>query len=122
MKFILTLILSSSFFLLKAQPPSADSVLQEAYAKAASENKNVFLIFHASWCIWCRKMDSAMNDPAIKKSFDKNYVIIHLTILESADKKSLENPGAIELYTKYAGPKGQGIPFWIIYDKNGNFL
>ena len=63
-----------------------------------------------------------MNDPAIKKSFENNYVITHLTILESADKKSLENPGAIELYTKYAGPKGQGIPFWIIYDKNGKFL
>jgi thioredoxin-related protein len=100
---------------------SADDILKEAYQTAAKEKKNVFVIFHASWCVWCRKMDSSMNDQSCKDFFNKNYVIRHLTVYESADKKSLENPGAIELLTKYHG-LNQGIPFWLVFDKDGKLI
>ncbi len=98
-----------------------NDVLQEAYRLAAAENKNVFLMFHASWCGWCHKMDSSLNDKSIKPFFDKNYVITHLTVYESSDKKDLENPGALEFLTKYKG-NDLGIPYWIIIDKNGKWL
>lgn len=103
------------------QVPSADAVLKEARAKAAKENKKLMVIFHASWCGWCRKMDASLNDPSVKDFFDKNYVITHLTIDESPDKKNLENPGAEELNKKWGG-EDQGIPFWVIMDKDGNIL
>jgi len=77
--------------------PTADAVLKEARAKAAKENKKIMVIFHASWCGWCHKMDTSLNDPSVKDFFQKNYVITHLVISESKDKKSLENPGAEEL-------------------------
>lgn len=102
-------------------PPSAEEVLQSAFSKAKTEKKNVFIIFHASWCGWCHKMDDAMNDAACKKYFSDNYVIEHLTIMENGDKKELENPGAEDLYKKYA-PLESGIPFWLIYDANGNLI
>jgi thiol-disulfide isomerase/thioredoxin len=98
-----------------------NDVLQEAYRQAAAENKNVFVMFHASWCGWCHKMDSSLNDKSIKAFFDKNYVITHLTVYESKDKKDLENPGALEFLTKYKG-NDVGIPYWIIADKNGKWL
>ncbi len=107
---------------LKAQSPaSADLVLKNATAKATKENKNVFVIFHASWCGWCHKMDTSMNDASVKKFFTDNYVIEHLTVMESEKNKALENPGAQDLLAKYKGDKG-GIPFWLIFDKNGNLL
>ena len=102
-------------------PASAADVLKEAYQQAANENKNVFVMFHASWCIWCHKMDTSMNDPACKKFFEDNYIIRHLVVDESKDKLALENPGAKELRTKYHGD-GQGIPFWLVFDKEGNLL
>jgi len=103
------------------QTPSADKILADARSVATKENKNVFVIFHASWCGWCHKMDTAMNDPAIKKFFSDNYVVRHLVVMESKNKKNLENPGALELMQKYSG-EGSGIPFWFISDKNGQFL
>ena len=102
-------------------PLPADSILSRALSKAKAEKKNVFVIFHASWCGWCRKMDAAMNDPACKPFFDANYVVEHLTILESKDKKNLENPGAEALFKKYA-PADSGIPFWLIYDAQGMLI
>lgn len=121
-------ILVSIFMLLsvvvaKAQqtPASASDVLKEAYQQAANQKKNVFVMFHASWCGWCHKMDKSMNDPACKRFFDDNYVIRHLVVDESKDKKNLENPGAAEMKIKYNGD-GQGIPFWLVFDKQGNLL
>ena len=107
----------------KAQPspPSADEILKGAYLAATKENKNVLIIFHASWCGWCHKMDKSMNDEVCKKFFENNFVIRHLVVDESEDKKNLENPGADELRKKYHGD-GQGIPFWLVFDKNGKLL
>ena len=113
-------LLSFVFLLINAQQvPSADAVLKAAYAKAAKENKNVMVIFHASW--WCHKMDTSLNDPSVKDFFTKNYVIEHLTVYESKGKENLENPGALQLLTKYHG-NDQGIPFWLVLDKNGDLL
>ena len=101
--------------------PSADVLLKEARVEADKMHKNIFIIFHASWCSWCHKMDNAMNDGALKSFFDNNYVIVHLTVDESKGKKDLENPGADELRKKYHGDQ-QGLPYWFILDANGNFL
>ena len=100
---------------------STDIILKEAYQQAAKENKNVFIIFHASWCVWCHKMDSSMNDPTCKKFFDDNYITRHLVVDESKGKKLLENPGANELRAKYHGAD-VGIPFWLVFDKDGKLL
>ncbi len=45
--------------------PDADLIMQKAIAEAAKSHGNVFIIFHASWCGWCHKMDNAMNDEKI---------------------------------------------------------
>ena len=102
-------------------PESAGKVLTAAREVAVAEHKNIFVLFHASWCGWCHKMDSAMNDPQIKKYFDGNYVVRHLVVMESKDKKALENPGALELMKKYSD-ESSGIPFWIVYDTTGALL
>lgn len=78
-------------------------------------------MFHASWCGWCHRMDKAMNDEAVKKFFDENFVIRHLVVMESDGKKDLENPGAAEMMKKYHGDKS-GIPYWLVFDSNGTLL
>jgi len=120
-----TLLLTGFLFLSivgKSQSPEpADAILKEAGSVAAKEKKNVFVLFHASWCGWCHKMDTAMNDNSVKKFFTDNYVIRHLVVYESKGKENLENPGALDLLKKYKGDE-KGIPYWLIFDKNGKLL
>ena len=126
MKLKFSLLLFLSFFcmaLIHAQssPRSADEILKSAFQRAANEKKNVFVMFHASWCAWCHKMDTSLYDPVCRKFFADNYIIEHLTVYESKGKENLENPGALALLTKYKG-NDIGTPYWMIFDKDGNLL
>ncbi len=123
LRFCLFLILSFLLIgIVNAQsPPSADEVMKAASKQADKEKKNVFVMFHASWCLWCHKMDTAMSDPVCKKFFTDNYVIEHLTVYESKGKQNLENPGALALLTKYNG-NDIGTPYWMIFDNDEKLL
>lgn len=100
---------------------SASEILNAAYKQAKLENKNVFVMFHASWCGWCKKMDNHMNDASCQTFFDENYVIEHLVVKERKGMRHLETPGALEVLKKYKGEKS-GIPFWLIFDEKGNLM
>ena len=110
----------TSLFSQKA-PLSSEEIMKEAFTSAKKQNKKVLVMFHASWCGWCHKMDTSLNDASVKKFFDDNFVIRHLVVFESKGKENLENPGALEMLTKHDG-KDQGIPFWLIFDKDERFL
>jgi thioredoxin-related protein len=121
-KFIIASILFLCSFDVEAQKTiSSYALLQTAYKRAATENKNVFIIFHASWCGWCKKLDASMNDTLTKKYFEKNFIVVHLTVLESPQNKKLENEGALELLTKYKGEEA-GLPFFVITDKREKII
>jgi thiol-disulfide isomerase/thioredoxin len=105
----------------QSDPPSVDQILKEAMQQATKEKKNILIIFHASWCGWCRKMDSSINDESCRKFFEGSYVIRHMVAYESRDKKSLENPGVYEFLSRYNADE-LGLPSWFIFDQNGNLL
>lgn len=103
-------------------PLPVTELLPIASKKAALEGKAVFVIVHASWCGWCRKMDQSMtDDPAVKALFQKAFVVTHITAYESKGKEALENPGAVAFLTKYGGAD-EGLPFWYIFDAKGTLL
>lgn len=62
-----------------------------------------------------------MNDSRCKTMFENNYIIVHLTVHENGNQKKEENPGADDVLKKY-GAFDTGIPFWLIYNKDGNLL
>lgn len=118
-RFLLALLLAGAAAQAQKKT-SAAQIIAEAKTTAAKEHKNIFIIFHASWCGWCHKMDTAMNDASCKALFDKQYVIRHIDVMEHGDKKVLENPGGEELLKAHGG--GDGIPFWYVTDSKGQLL
>ena len=104
-----------------ANAQSATEIMNKAYNQAKVENKNVFLIFHASWCGWCKKMEKNMEDPLVKEYFDQNYVKAFITVEERGEKATLNTPGGAE-FVEQLGGKNQGLPYWVILDENGKVL
>lgn len=121
MLIVLSFLLTFSINAQQKKVLPAQEILANAYEQAKMENKNIILIFHASWCGWCKKMDNSMQDEKCKKYFDNNYVTVHLTVDESKENKNLENPGAAEIRLKYNGGMA-GLPFWVVLDKEGKLL
>ncbi|WP_294818273.1 thioredoxin family protein [uncultured Flavobacterium sp.] len=120
-KIALMLLLAMAAFATATAQETAASILDKASAQARKENKKVFVMFHASWCSWCKKMDNNMNSETCKKLFNDNYVVAHLVVQESPKNKGLETPGGAEVLQKYNGTKS-GLPYWIILDHKGTLL
>ncbi|MBS1736136.1 MAG: thioredoxin family protein [Bacteroidetes bacterium] len=118
---ICLIIPNNSFSQIQENALPASAVITNSKAIALKEHKKILVIFHASWCVWCHRMDSAMNSASVKDFFQKNFVITHLTVDESKDKKNLENEGANEMRTAWHGDN-QGIPYWVILDNEGKVL
>ncbi|WP_106914984.1 thioredoxin family protein [Chryseobacterium aurantiacum] len=114
---VVTLLL----FQLGTAQEKADVVLNKALTEAKSGNKNVLLMFHASWCKWCKVMEKNMNLPETKPLFEKKFVTAYVDVQERGEKKSLENPGGQALMNKYKG-ENAGLPFWLILNPKGEVL
>lgn len=114
---VVTLLL----FQLGAAQEKADVIVNKAFTEAKAGNKNVLLVFHASWCKWCKMMEKNMDLPETKPIFDKRFVTAYVDVQERGDKKSLENPGGQELMNKYKG-ENAGLPFWLILNSKGEVL
>ncbi len=121
-KLILFSVLCMFTLSLQAQdwkPKNADVIMKAALKEAKANNKNVMIIFHASWCSWCKRLEKAMQSTELKKIFDDNWVITHIDVMERKGKiDSLENPGGQAIMKKYGGEKA-GLPFCAFVDKNG---
>ncbi|RNA61764.1 thioredoxin family protein [Chryseobacterium nematophagum] len=114
-------VLGLLFFQWSFAQENTDVILKKAYQEANTHNKNVLVVFHASWCKWCKTMENNMNLPEVKPIFDKNFVIAYIDVQEIGDKKNLENPGGQEMITQYKG-ENAGLPFWLILDPKGNLI
>lgn len=99
--------------------PSSAALLAKAEAQAQQEHKNVMVIFHASWCGWCKKLDAFLADADMGKVMTDNFVIVHLDVQEQPEKKALENEGGGDLMKQW---QGEGLPFTVILDPTGKVL
>jgi thioredoxin-related protein len=106
---------------LSAQNPPASKVMETAQAEASAQNKTIFLIFHASWCGWCKQLDKFIATPENKAILGKYFVEARLDVEEHGEQKSLENPGSEDVMTRVAG-KERGLPFFAFLDAKGEVI
>lgn len=102
-------------------PPTADSLVSAAVKTAKAQNKVVLVHFGASWCTWCKRLDAMLEGKELGKLISDHYVLVHLTVQERDEKKSLENPGAEEMMNANGAGKS-GVPVFMYFDKNGKLI
>ncbi|QYK54400.1 MAG: thioredoxin family protein [Fimbriimonadaceae bacterium] len=122
------LILAGIFmcaFVAQAEAPRAaettETILKNASIKAEKEHKNILVMFHASWCGWCHKLDDFLEKSEPGKKVAAQFVTVHITVMENDEHKSDENAGGMELLTKLGGDKS-GIPYYAIMDSKQKTL
>jgi thioredoxin-related protein len=103
------------------KPQKADVILKEALQQAEKANKAVIVLFHASWCGWCKRLDAVLENPDIHRIVDEHFVVAHLDVMERGAKKELENPGGNEMMKEFGGEKS-GLPFYVFLDSRGKKL
>jgi len=104
-----------------ATPAPTAKILADAEAQAKASGRNVLVIFHASWCGWCKRLDKFMTDPKFQPIFDKNFVTVKLTVLEDDKHKSDENPGGLEEMDVLGG-RDAGLPLFAVLDPSGKTI
>jgi thioredoxin-related protein len=117
---LLSILLSASLsFAQSEKPRSADEILNESIGVAKASHKSVFVIFHASWCSWCKRLEKVLETPDVKKIIDEHFVIARIDVLEQNDKiEEFENPGGKELMKKFGGEKS-GLPYYLFLNGSG---
>jgi len=103
-----------------SQSGEASALLSTAQSTAAAQNKQVLVVFHASWCPDCRHLDRWMARPAVKPIIDSHYVVLWLDEFEKSDSDVPENDGAADMMSRMSNGGADGIPFEAVFDQQGN--
>ncbi|MEA2553996.1 MAG: hypothetical protein QOJ65_2172 [Fimbriimonadaceae bacterium] len=103
---------------LNTQPSSTESLIQRAQEKARAEKKNVLVLFVASWCKWCDRLQAFTMDAQVKPILEENFVVVRLTALEKGALRAKENPGSSDLIDNL-GARDAGLPFLAVLDPDG---
>ncbi len=101
-------------------PRPAGALLKAAEKRAEATGKNVLVLFHASWCVWCKRLEKYLQDPDVRSRIGASYEVVRLDVLERPAQASLENPGAHTLLAGWGA--GSGLPFMAVLSPGGDKL
>ncbi len=101
---------------------TTDGLLKEAEATASRQQKNVLLIFSASWCAPCHMLQSFLADPTVQPIFDRHFVkliIIHGE--HPGDNRHQDTPGSGQLLDSLHNTD-TSVPLTVILSSTGKLI
>lgn len=102
-------------------PLPAPALMMGAMKTAQAEHKVIWVLFSASWCDPCKKLENLILTSDVKSILAAHYVSLKLIVSESADRRALENPNANILMTKFDS-RSIVPPFSAFMDGGGRMI
>lgn len=118
---LLALLLPGAAPATTSAPAPARDVIAAVRTRARSSGKAPLVLFHASWCGWCRKLERTLSLPEVKPIVEQHFELAWLDVQERGTKKALENPGGNEVLAEWGGAEA-GLPFYAVLDAKGAVL
>lgn len=110
-KITLLICLLTSMNIIAQKVNFIDNNWNEARAKAASENKLLFVDAYTDWCYWCKVMDKkTFTDAGVIKLMNENFVSLKL---------EMERDYGVNVSMKY---RVSGFPSFLVFAPDGSLL
>ena len=93
---------------------AAAKVMEDALAKASSDDKLVFLHFGSPTCGWCHQLEAFLARDDMAPIFARDFVDTKLDLARMT--------GADDVLVKYNSGKAGGVPWFVFLDAKGNAL
>src|SRR5690242_10571557 len=77
----------SAFAQQGGQKEDAKAAVVAACARAKASGRPLLLVFHASWCTYCRVFDKVLADGNAGRIMDKHLMAYHLRVQEREEKR-----------------------------------
>jgi thiol:disulfide interchange protein len=95
----------------------AEAEIADAVAQAKAEHRRVLLVFGASWCPWCRKLDASFREePTIAERLAEAFVVVHVS---TGDRGADVNRAIL---ARYVPGSGMSLPFLVVLDEEGKVV
>lgn len=124
---LVCLLASVSVSFCTAQQPliatqDTGKMISQAEAQAASEHKNILVLFTASWCGPCHMLSGFFTEKRVAPIIDQNFVTVRLDVGERrGDSQHANTPGA-EKFLADLGGETAGYPYFAILDPTGKTI
>ena len=99
----------------KAAPLDAQKSFERALAKAASEDKRLFLSFGAPWCGWCHRLSDFLARQDIARLISRDFVLLKI------DVERMINTEQVQRRFLPTG-QGGGLPWMVVVDSKGTAM
>ena len=115
MKNLFTVLFFAFSLLSFTQEIQFEKTLNEAFAKAKQQNKSVFIEYYSPSCPICKKVAVVLKDAKVVEYYNKNFVNYALNIDNGMTKEE-------ENFMKASGLHLDGVPVFLFFDANTNYL
>ncbi len=92
----------------------AGAAVSDAVAEASGRQRRLLLVFHASWCVYCRLFDRLLTHRDAAPIIERHFEVLHLRAQERQKlRQDQQLAGADDVYHSFA-PAGAGLPYMVV--------